>query len=123
MDVSINIDSTNLDETARAFKALADPTRLRVLEVLSRGEHCVCEIQRHFEALPQNLLSHHLRVLKDAGLVRSEKRGRWVHYRLDEDQLAALRAAVPQLRGGKEDACGCRVAPSGAAAAGPGGAA
>ncbi len=123
VDVSIDIDATNLDETARAFKALADPTRLRVLEVLGRGEHCVCEIQAHLHPLPQNLLSHHLRVLKEADLVRSEKHGRWVHYRLNEDRLAALRAAVPQLRGGKEGACGCRVTPNGAAAARPGGAA
>ncbi|WP_287371105.1 metalloregulator ArsR/SmtB family transcription factor [Oceanithermus sp.] len=93
---------------ARAFKALADPTRLRVLEVLSRGEHCVCEIQRHFEALPQNLLSHHLRVLKEAGLVLAEKRGRWVHYRLNEPRLEALRQNVPRPGPQEREACACR---------------
>jgi len=108
VDISINIDTTNLDETARAFKALADPTRLRVLEVLSRGEHCVCEIQAHLDPLPQNLLSHHLRVLKEAGLVLAEKRGRWVHYRLNEPRLEALRQSVPRLGPQEREACACR---------------
>ncbi|GEM89092.1 hypothetical protein ODE01S_05260 [Oceanithermus desulfurans NBRC 100063] len=95
---------------ARAFKALADPTRLRVLEVLSRGEHCVCEIQAHLDPLPQNLLSHHLRVLKEAGLVLAEKRGRWVHYRLNEPRLEALRQSVPRLDPNKQVECACRGA-------------
>jgi len=98
-----------LEAWARAFKALADPTRLQVLEVLSSGEHCVCEIQRHFEALPQNLLSHHLRVLKEAGMVYAEKRGRWVHYRLNEARLAELRRRIPKLRPGQAPVCACRV--------------
>lgn len=103
----------DLEAWVRAFKALADPTRLRVLDVLARGEHCVCEIQAHFEGLPRNLLSHHLRVLKEAGLVHSEKRGRWVHYRLDEARLEQLRRRIPEPRPEPTPRCGCRVGPEG----------
>lgn len=91
------IDSTPIETTDRAvqrFKALGDPTRLRVLQVLREGRRCVCEIQARVTAQP-NVLSHHLKVLREAGLVRSERRGRWIDYRLDPDGLAAVAAALP----------------------------
>ncbi len=113
MNVSTDIDTIDFDEQAAAFKALADPTRLRVLHILAGGEHCVCEIQNHFEAIPQNLLSHHLRVLKEAGLVSAEKRGRWVYYHLNRQRLKELRAAIPSGRGKKKRLCSCRVGPAG----------
>ncbi len=92
---------------ARAFHALADPTRLAVLEVLSNGEHCVCRIQEELGDIPANLLSHHLRVLREAGLVGSKKKGRWVHYWLNEEKLEALRKAIPRLKPGAEKVCNC----------------
>jgi len=113
VNVSTDIDTIDIEEQAAAFKALADPTRLRVLRILEGGEHCVCEIQSHFEAIPQNLLSHHLRVLKEAGLVSAEKRGRWVYYQLNRPRLKELRTAIPSGRGKKKGLCSCRVGPAG----------
>ena len=64
--------------------ALADPVRLRIVGVLAGGGRCVCDLQ---EKVPvaANLLSYHLRVLRDAGLVTAARRGRWIDYRLDGD--------------------------------------
>ncbi|HEX7117593.1 MAG TPA: metalloregulator ArsR/SmtB family transcription factor [Longimicrobiales bacterium] len=89
---------------AQRFRALADPKRLRILELLCAGERCVCELTEALE-LGQSLLSFHLRTLKDAGLVRDRREGRWVYYALEpacigelHEVLAALDAAAqPQL--------------------------
>jgi ArsR family transcriptional regulator, arsenate/arsenite/antimonite-responsive transcriptional repressor len=76
---------------ARLFKALADETRLEIVGLLAaRGsELCVCDIESHFE-LSQPTVSHHLRVLREAELVTSERRGTWVYYALDHRNLALL---------------------------------
>ena len=64
------------------FHALSDETRLEVIELLRKGESCVCELTDTLDAA-QSRLSFHLRVLKDAGIVRDRKEGRWVYYELD----------------------------------------
>ena len=69
-----------------AFQALADENRLRIVGVLQEGERCVCDLQSSLD-LGQSLLSHHLRVLREAGLVRSRREGRWVYYALSGDAL------------------------------------
>ncbi len=71
------------------FAALADPVRLRIVGVLAGGGRCVCDLH---EVVPvaANLLSYHLRVLRQAGLVIAARRGRWVDYRLDGDGFAAM---------------------------------
>lgn len=79
---------------ATRFHALADPVRLEVLERLADGPSCVCDL-RDALGIAGNLLSHHLKVLRESGLVTSERHGRWVTYRLDEAALAALAASVP----------------------------
>lgn len=63
--------------------------------MLASGKHCVCEIQESLELAP-NLLSYHLRVLRDAGLVSATRRGRWVDYQLVPEALEALAASVPR---------------------------
>jgi ArsR family transcriptional regulator, arsenate/arsenite/antimonite-responsive transcriptional repressor len=63
------------------FKALADPTRLRILGLLQSGEICVCDIHGSLD-LPQPTVSRHLAYLRRAGLVHGRKEGLWVHYRL-----------------------------------------
>jgi len=78
-----------LDEAARAFQALSDPTRLMIIDRLRRGERCVCELTGALDAA-QSRLSFHLKKLKEAGLIHDRREGRWVYYRLDEDRLAAL---------------------------------
>jgi len=77
---------------ARGFKALGDPVRLRLLSLIASragGEVCVCELTDAF-TLTGPTISHHLRVLREAGLIRHERRGTWVYYRVVPAQLAAL---------------------------------
>lgn len=85
-----SIDPTLVD----GFAALADPTRLAILRVLSDAPCCVCDLNEDVP-VAANVLSYHLKVLRDAGLVRATRRGRWVDYQLMPSALEGLRAAVP----------------------------
>jgi ArsR family transcriptional regulator, arsenate/arsenite/antimonite-responsive transcriptional repressor len=79
-------------ELARFLKLLADPTRRRIFLLLMQGETCNCELTDQL-GLPQNLISHHLRALRQAGLVRCRRDGRdarWIYYTVDRDALGAL---------------------------------
>lgn len=79
-------------ELSRGFKALADPVRLRLLSLIGAhtgGEVCVCELTDAFD-LTQPTISHHLRVLREAGLIASERRGTWVYYWVLPSALAGL---------------------------------
>jgi ArsR family transcriptional regulator len=81
---------------AAAFKVIADPARLRLLSLIASkpdGEACVCDLIEPL-ALSQPTVSHHLKVLHDAGLVRREKRGTWAFYALVPERLDALRDAL-----------------------------
>jgi ArsR family transcriptional regulator, arsenate/arsenite/antimonite-responsive transcriptional repressor len=88
VNTSTAVDSTQVELAAR-LAALADPVRLRLVGVLAGGGRCVCDLQAEVPVAP-NLLSYHLRVLRDAGLVTATRRGRWVDYRLDGGGFAAL---------------------------------
>ncbi|GCE31970.1 hypothetical protein KDA_74540 [Dictyobacter alpinus] len=83
---------------ARLFKALADPTRLRILSLLNRyeGEACVFEIVESF-TLEQPTISHHLRILRDAGLVDCRKKGLWAYYYVKRDALVRARDVIEAL--------------------------
>jgi ArsR family transcriptional regulator, arsenate/arsenite/antimonite-responsive transcriptional repressor len=90
------VDEDRAAELARGFAALADPARLRILSLLAAaptGEICVCEFMEPL-GKSQGTVSHHLKVLGDAGLVEGDRRGKWVWYRLVPDQLAALQTAI-----------------------------
>ncbi|GAA4702403.1 metalloregulator ArsR/SmtB family transcription factor [Pseudonocardia yuanmonensis] len=79
-------------ELAAAFKALGDPVRLRLLSLIAAhegGEACVCDISGAFE-LTGPTISHHLKVLRTAGLVTSERRGTWVYYRARPEVIGQL---------------------------------
>ena len=78
---SMDFESRDLESRALVFSALGDPTRLSILDMLSEGERCVCDIQGDLNIAP-NLLSYHLRVLREAGLVDATRRGRWMDYRI-----------------------------------------
>jgi ArsR family transcriptional regulator len=90
------LDATQAADLARGFTALADPVRLRVLSILAaspEGEVCVCE----FVGLlgkSQPTISHHVKILSEAGLVAGDRRGKWVWYSLNRERLADLRAAL-----------------------------
>jgi ArsR family transcriptional regulator len=79
------------------FQSLADENRLRIIEVLQDGERCVCDLQSSLN-LGQSLLSHHLRVLREAGLVRSRREGRWVHYALLTEVLERAEEWMAETR-------------------------
>ena len=79
-----------LAEVTSMLKALAEPNRLRIFAELMSGDSCNCELKENLE-LPPNLLSHHLRVLSDAGLVSSRRDvldGRWIYYTVNREAAA-----------------------------------
>jgi ArsR family transcriptional regulator len=79
---------------ASRFKALADPTRVAIVNRLAQAaETCVCDLTAAFD-LSQPTISHHLKVLRDAGLVESTRRGTWAYYRVVPDALGALASAL-----------------------------
>ena len=69
------------EAVADLSRALADPTRVSLLATIWRGERCVCDLQVAAGDRPQNLVSHHLAVLRRAGLVDTRRAGRWIYYR------------------------------------------
>ncbi len=78
------------------LKALGDPVRLRLMSLVAShegGEACVCDLNAAFE-LSQPTISHHLKVLHEAGLLEREKRGVWVYYRARNDALSGLAALI-----------------------------
>ena len=91
---STNLESRSVESRAATFGALSDPIRLSILDQLNRNQRCVCELQEALDVAP-NLLSYHLRILREAGLVASARRGRWVDYRLSDDAAATVAEALP----------------------------
>jgi ArsR family transcriptional regulator, arsenate/arsenite/antimonite-responsive transcriptional repressor len=93
------IDEAAAAGLAQVFKALGDPVRLRLVSLIGArqgGEVCVCDLTTAFD-LTQPTISHHLKVLREAGLIDSERRGTWVYYRLVPESLGRMAAllAVP----------------------------
>jgi ArsR family transcriptional regulator len=79
------------DDLAGIFRALADPTRVAIVHRLAAAESvCVCDLNAAFD-LSQPTISHHLRILREAGLVEAERRGTWAYYRLVPAAITALR--------------------------------
>ena len=79
------------EDLAATFKALADPTRVAIVNRLTKAESvCVCDLTAAFE-LSQPTISHHLRILRDAGIVEVERRGTWAYYALVPDVIDGLR--------------------------------
>lgn len=92
----INPPPTNLVHLAQRLKALADPKRLLILHTLMEGVQCNCELGETLQ-MPANLISHHLRILREAGLVTMERDGRdarWVYYSVNAAALAELNQAL-----------------------------
>src|SRR5205823_5353269 len=88
------LDRRAAEDLAGYFKALADPTRVAIVNRLGAApELCVCDLTAAFE-LSQPTISHHLRILREAGLVHSSRRGTWAYYRLVPEALDALRGAL-----------------------------
>jgi len=92
--ISTDLEARSLETRARVFAALSDPIRLRILDLLTFGSSCVCDLQEAVEVAP-NLLSYHLRVLREAGLVETSRRGRWIDYSLVPEVIDSLAQALP----------------------------
>ncbi|MEU8193168.1 metalloregulator ArsR/SmtB family transcription factor [Microbispora amethystogenes] len=85
------LTAAEAERTAAMFKALSDPVRLRLFSAVASapgGEACVCDISD--VGVSQPTVSHHLKKLKDAGLLASERRGTWVYYRVEPSVLAGM---------------------------------
>ena len=90
------LSQAQADQIAPLLKALADPVRLRLMSLVAShagGEACVCDLNDAFD-LSQPTISHHLKVLHDAGLLDREKRGVWVYYRVRAEALASVAALI-----------------------------
>ena len=88
------LDEAERDVLAARFKALADPTRVAIVNRLAGAEEvCVCDFVAALD-LAQPTISHHLKVLRDAGLVEASRRGTWAYYRLVPETVGALRDAL-----------------------------
>lgn len=88
------LDAAGAERIAPMFKALGDPVRLRLAALIaSDDEVCVCDLTSQF-TLSGPTISHHLRVLREAGLVECERRGTWVYYRIRPEALGSLGALL-----------------------------
>lgn len=90
--LALRVQTEDAETFAALFKALSHPVRVQMLDLISQGqgETCACDIECHFE-LTQPTISHHLKVLRDAGLIISESQGVWVHHRVNPTKVTALR--------------------------------
>ena len=90
------MSAADAEALARVFKALADPVRLRLISMITAaegGEACVCDLTVGFE-LSGPTISHHLKVLREAGLIEGDRRGTWIYYRAVPRALEAASAAL-----------------------------
>lgn len=93
------VEYSKVDKLSSLLKLVAEPSRLKILCILRRGEHCVCEFEDHV-GLSQSLLSHHLADLRDAGLILGEKKGLNVHYALTPEGIRVVEQIFGLTDGG-----------------------
>lgn len=91
-----NLGALGHEQGARAFRALGDEKRLRIVELLSGGAQCVCDLAVSVGA-KQPLLSFHLKTLREAGLVVATRRGKWIYYSLNDELLGELEGDLARL--------------------------
>lgn len=94
------------DEYSKIFKALSDPTRLEIIDMLSCGEMCACNILKKFN-FSQPALSHHMKVLSASGLVTADRKGAWMHYSLNAEKYRQMISFIAHISSDKED-CVCK---------------
>lgn len=89
-------DDDKLQVKSQRFKALSDPTRLKILYLLVDGELCACEIICALKK-PQSTISHHLNILRSAGFIKGRKEGVWIHYMLENHRILTLLDELTEL--------------------------
>ncbi|ABR47198.1 regulatory protein, ArsR [Alkaliphilus metalliredigens QYMF] len=97
-----------MDDQVEILKALADKNRLLIIEMLSCGELCACDIMDGL-ALTQPTISHHMKILQHAKLVKRRKEGKWVFYSINQEKVDELQGFLKHLTSFKED-CVCKGA-------------
>jgi ArsR family transcriptional regulator, arsenate/arsenite/antimonite-responsive transcriptional repressor len=97
-ELELRFDEMQAEQFATIFKALSHPVRLQILDLISQGggEVCVCDIESHF-ALKQPTLSHHIKVLREAGLIQSEQNRVWIFHRINPTTLESVHSLLSQL--------------------------
>ncbi|CAB1255873.1 Arsenical resistance operon repressor [Ruminococcaceae bacterium BL-6] len=93
-------------QDTKVFKALGDPKRAMIVDMLSCGELCACMILEKFE-MCQSTLSHHMKLLCECGLVNARNEGKWTYYSLNKDTVDRAKRFLCAITSGKE-ACICR---------------
>lgn len=93
-------------ENTRVFRALGDPKRAMIVDMLSCGELCACDILKKFE-MSQSTLSHHMRILCECGLVLGRNEGKWTYYTLDNGTIEKTKQIFCTITSRKEG-CVCR---------------
>lgn len=88
------------------FKAISDETRLKILDMLSCGEMCACDILEEF-SISQSTLSYHMKILSSSGLVKAVKDGSWMKYTLDRDKIESVESFFQAITSYEED-CICK---------------
>ena len=84
------------DEGSVPFKVLGDPVRLQIVDLLAQGEMCACDLLQNL-SIAQPTLSHHMKALRESGLVHVRKQATWMHYSLDRDSVERLRQTIDAL--------------------------
>lgn len=96
---------TIYEQRANVFKALADPRRLQILELLQSGEKCACVLIEQMQ-MPQSSLSYHMKILCESGIVSGRVEGKWTHYRIDPFGAGVAMQLLQQLTA-TDESCPC----------------
>lgn len=108
----------NYADFALLFKALSDETRLKIIDMLSCGELCACDILKYFH-ITQPTLSYHMKILSECGIVKADRQGAWMHYTLNHETVKRIAdywnrntsnhedCICHQRHGKAEETCGC----------------
>jgi ArsR family transcriptional regulator len=96
----------NYVDGARVFKALGDPKRAMIVDMLSCGELCACHILEKFD-MTQPTLSHHMKILRECGLVSARDEGKWTYYSLNHDGIEKIMQFLSTITSDKEN-CICK---------------
>jgi ArsR family transcriptional regulator len=94
------------DNLLQLLKTLSDDTRLDIILLLATGEKCVCEIFEKLK-LPQNLVSHHVGILRQNNLIINRKDGKWVYYSLNRNEIKKLQSVLEEISTKKEKISKC----------------
>lgn len=95
------------EKISLVLKAMADPKRMKIIDLLSYSNMCACDVLKHFD-FTQPTLSHHMKVLESAGIVSVSKQGQWHHYTLKEDFVKEFMRSMVQLLSDSGEDCLCQ---------------